>query len=171
MEKVVVSDTNIFIDLIEIGLIKAFFRCGLQIHTTAMVVDEIKDDAQREELLSFQNLIVKKYKEADYSKVYNYYLEARRCSNLSITDCSVLLYAKELGCTLVTNDGKLRNVALGEGVDVKRLLSIIMYMVESSVIDADVAKKAMESLMETNSRAPVELIVKFLKKLEEGNMM
>ncbi len=168
MDKVVVSDTNIFIDLIEIGLIKAFFNCGLEIHTTAMVIDEVKNERQKEELLSYDRLVVKKYKESDYNVVYEYYIDARRCSNLSVTDCSVLLYAKELGCTLLTNDGKLRNVAKREGLEVKRLLSIIIYLVEKNEVDIDVAKAAMERLMETNSRAPVELIMNFIKKMEEG---
>ncbi len=168
MDKVVVSDTNIFIDLIEIGLIKAFFNCGLEIHTTAMVIDEVKNERQKEELLSYDRLVVKKYKESDYNVVYEYYIDARRCSNLSVTDCSVLLYAKELGCTLLTNDGKLRNVAKREGLEVKRLLSIIMYLVEKNEVDIDVAKAAMERLMETNSRAPIELIMNFIKKMEEG---
>ena len=168
MDKVVVSDTNIFIDLIEIGLIKAFFNCGLEIHTTAMVIDEVRNERQKEELLSYDGLVVKKYKEADYNMVYEYYIDARRCSNLSVTDCSVLLYAKELGCTLLTNDVKLRNVAKREGLEVKRLLSIIIYLVEENEVEINVAKAAMERLMETNSRAPVELIMNFIKKMEEG---
>lgn len=167
MEKVVVSDTNIFIDLIDIGLLTTFFNCGLEIHTTAMVIDEVKNDRQRQQLLSCRGLVVRKYKEADYNSVFEYYVEASRNSNLSITDCSVLLYAKELGCTLLTNDGKLRNVAKKEGLEVKRLLSLIMYMVDADKLDIDVAKSAMERLMETNSRAPVELIKGFLKKLED----
>lgn len=166
MNKVVVSDTNIFIDLIEIGLIKDFFNCGLEIHTTAMVIDEVKNERQKEELISCDGLVVKKYMEADFNGVYEYYIEARRCSNLSVTDCSVLLYAKELGCVLLTNDGKLRNVAKKEGLEVKRLLSIIMYLVEKNKVEIDVAKAAMERLMEINSRAPVELIMDFIKKLE-----
>lgn len=168
MDKVVVSDTNIFIDLIDIGLLETFFDCGLEVHTTAMVIDEVKNDRQREKLLSCPGLVVRKYKETDYNTVFEYYVGASRNSNLSITDCSVLLYAKELRGTLLTNDGKLRNVAKKEGLEVKRLLSIIMYMVDANRVDINVAKSAMEKLMETNSRAPVELIMDFIKKLEEG---
>lgn len=167
MDKVVVSDTNIFIDLIDMGLVAAFFECGLEIHTTAMVVDEVKNEHQRKQLLSYPSLVVRKYKESDYETVYEYYVHTKRFSNLSVTDCSVLLYAKELGCTLLTNDGKLRNVAKKEKVEVKRLLSIIMYLVDSGKVKIDVAKSAMEKLMESNNRAPVELIVEYIKELEE----
>ena len=170
MKKVVVSDTNIFIDLIDAGLIKSFFECGLEVHTTAMVIDEITNEKQKEELLSQQGLIIRKYKEAEYRIVYEYYTATRRHSNLSVTDCSVLLYAKDLDCPLITNDGKLRGIAMGEGLEVKRLLSIIMYMVEAGAIYANTAISAMERLMETNSRAPRELIVKFIEELEVRNM-
>lgn len=167
MDKVVVSDTNIFIDLIDMGLDTAFFECGLEIHTTAMVVDEVKNERQKQRILSYPGLVVRKYKEADYETVYEYYVQAKHYSNLSVTDCSVLLYAKELGCTLLTNDGKLRNVAQGEGIEVKRLLFIIKYLVERKKVGIDDAKSAMIKLMDTNSRAPVELIINFIKKLEE----
>ena len=91
MGKVVVSDTNIFIDLMDIGLLDSFFNCGMEIHTTAMVIDEIKKEDQKNTLLGFRDLIVKKYKEDDFSVVFDYYSEASRYSNLSMTDCSVLL--------------------------------------------------------------------------------
>jgi len=171
MNKIVVSDTNIFIDLIDIGLIDALFHCGLEVHTTAMVIDEIKDDAQRDVLLSFSELVTRKYKEQDYRLVFEYYTTAMHYSNLSVTDCSVLLYARELGCPLITNDGKLRNTAKDEGVEVKRLLSVIMYMVEMKAISKDRAATAMKKLMETNSRAPMELIEEFIKKLKEEEDM
>lgn len=168
MGKVVVSDTNIFIDLMDIGLLDPFFNCGMEIHTTAMVIDEIKKEDQKNTLLGFRDLIVKKYKEDDFSVVFDYYSEASRYSNLSMTDCSVLLYAKELCCPLITNDGKLRSTAIGEGVEVMRLLSIINYMVVQESVSAETAKCALERLMQTNSRAPKDLIVEFIKKIEEG---
>lgn len=170
MKKVVVSDTNIFIDLIDIGLIKFLFQCGLEVHTTAMVIEEIRNDAQRNELLGFTDLVVRKYQEVDYFQVFDYYVKARRFSNLSMADCSVLLYAKELDCPLITNDGKLRHSAKAEGIEVKRLLSIIMYMVEAGALTKMSAKTAMIKLMETNSRAPMELIETFIKELEEDSM-
>lgn len=37
MEIIVVSDTNIFIDLIEVGLLDKFFSLPWEIHTTDMI--------------------------------------------------------------------------------------------------------------------------------------
>jgi len=170
MKKVVVSDTNIFIDLINIGLIKSLFLCGLEIHTTAMVIDEIKKEYQKKELLKYKELVIRKYQEKDYEIVFNYYSAVSRSSNLSMTDCSTLLYARELNCTLLTNDGKLRKAAIEEGIEVKRLLSVIMYMVKAKAVTKTEAKTTMEQLKETNCRAPMELIAKFIKELAEDDM-
>ena len=67
MGKVVVSDTNIFIDLMDIGLLDSFFNCGMEIHTTAMVIDEIKKEDQKNTLLGFRDLMFKKYKVDEYA--------------------------------------------------------------------------------------------------------
>ncbi len=40
MEKVVVSDTNIFIDLISVNLLDGFFGLPWEIHTTDMIMKE-----------------------------------------------------------------------------------------------------------------------------------
>ena len=42
MNKIVVSDTNIFIDLISVGLQEKLFLLPIEIHTTDMVIFEIK---------------------------------------------------------------------------------------------------------------------------------
>lgn len=48
MNIIVVSDTNVFIDLISIGLQEQFFQLPMEIHTTDMVVLEIKRSGQHE---------------------------------------------------------------------------------------------------------------------------
>ena len=43
MEKIVVSDTNIFIDLISVSLLDGFFSLPWEIHNTDMIMKELKD--------------------------------------------------------------------------------------------------------------------------------
>ncbi len=43
METVVVSDTNIFIDLISVDLLDEFFRLPFEIHTTDFIIHELKE--------------------------------------------------------------------------------------------------------------------------------
>ena len=47
MEIVVVSDTNIFIDLFKLGLLNAFFNLPWEIHTTDFVINELEDPDQK----------------------------------------------------------------------------------------------------------------------------
>ncbi len=47
MEKIVVSDTNIFIDLISVNLLDGFFSLPWEVHTTDMIMKELKDSAQK----------------------------------------------------------------------------------------------------------------------------
>lgn len=47
MQPLVVSDTNIFIDLWKIDLLDAFFQLPVEIHTTDFVINELtKGDIQ-----------------------------------------------------------------------------------------------------------------------------
>lgn len=45
-EKIVVSDANIFFDLISVDLLGTFFRLPCQIITTDFVINEITGDAK-----------------------------------------------------------------------------------------------------------------------------
>ena len=47
MERFVVSDTNIFIDLVELGILADLFYLPWQIHTTDFVMDELTDTTQQ----------------------------------------------------------------------------------------------------------------------------
>ena len=47
MEIIVVSDTNILIDLIETGLLEQFFLLPMKVHTTDIVISEVTVPEQR----------------------------------------------------------------------------------------------------------------------------
>ena len=48
MEIVVVSDTNIFIDLYKVGLLDEFFSLTINVHTTDLIVHELKVKEQKD---------------------------------------------------------------------------------------------------------------------------
>ena len=48
MDIIVVSDTNVFIDLISVGLQEQFFLLPMEVHTTDMVIFEVKREGQSE---------------------------------------------------------------------------------------------------------------------------
>ena len=53
MERLVVSDTNIFIDLVKLGILADFFFLPWEIHTTDYVMDELTDSAQYDAVINF----------------------------------------------------------------------------------------------------------------------
>lgn len=46
MKKIVVNDTNVFIDLFDVGLLEAFFSLPWEIHTTEFVMLELTRERQ-----------------------------------------------------------------------------------------------------------------------------
>ena len=52
-EKIVVSDTNIFIDLIKLDLLGDFFSLPWDIHTTDFVISELEIPEQKAAVMAF----------------------------------------------------------------------------------------------------------------------
>lgn len=154
MNKIVVSDTNIFIDLISVGLQEKLFLLPIEIHTTDMVIFEIKREGQSGIMIDLINkgyLSVKTYTSEEMLQ----FLQARhRKYNLSLADYSVLTYSKENSYILLTGDGNLRKVALSEGVEVHGSIYIINMMVEYNIISTLEGAEVLDTLKNINQRLP-----------------
>lgn len=48
MKKVVVNDTNVFIDLFDVGLLEEFFSLPWEVHTTELVMLELLREGETE---------------------------------------------------------------------------------------------------------------------------
>lgn len=48
MQRIVVNDTNVFIDLLDIGLLDHFFQLSWEVHTTDFVMFELNRENQRD---------------------------------------------------------------------------------------------------------------------------
>lgn len=59
MEIVVVSDTNIFIDLYKVGLLDEFFSLTINVHTTDLIVHELKVKEQKDKILGYDKLFMR----------------------------------------------------------------------------------------------------------------
>jgi len=113
MEKIVVSDTNIFIDLISVNLLDGFFSLPWEIHTTDMIMKELKDSNQKSAVETFRQrgcLKVSGFEGEEMMELMRMRKLASESSNASIQDCSVWKLAKNHGCSLLTGDNRLRKV-------------------------------------------------------------
>lgn len=164
MEIVVVNDTNIFIDLLSIGLQDEFFRLPIIIHTNDFVINELKEEDQRVKVLSYhpERLYIKQYSSMELMEIYSFHQGCE--NNVSFTDCSVWLYAQQNAYRLLTGDGKLRRSASASGTVVCGILFVFDLMIESFIISPETGSLKLNALFEINKRLPSEEIKKRLKK-------
>ena len=152
-EKLIVSDTNIFIDLISINLLDKFFLLPCDICTTDFVVNEIRWPNQRAEI--DKHIINKELEEVsfDFDELVKI-SELHSNSSTSMTDCSVWYLAKETAGRLLTGDGKLHKAVEKDNVKVSGILYIFDNLIEYNIVDKASAAVLLEQLMAINSRLP-----------------
>lgn len=154
---IVVKDTNIIIDLIKTGLLQFCALLDIEWHTTLHVIYEIEDEEQRKSILScIGNGILKVdvFEGEDLDLLLNTSHDYGKKTNLSETDCSVMLLAERYGCRLLTSDQKLKRQAEGRGVKVNGLLWVVDTIVENGVLSGKEMISYLVQYLETNMRAP-----------------
>ena len=155
MRQIVISDTNIFIDLFDANLIDAFFALPFEIHTTTYILDELLKMEQREateRYIANGHLHITSLEGEDFMNLLMLYNGAG--SNLSVNDCSVWLLASMKNGALLTGDSNLRRKATRNGIEVHGILYVFDKLVEHAVIAPATAYTALESLRQHNNRLP-----------------
>ncbi len=154
-EKIVVSDTNIFLDLISVNLLERFFLLPCDFCTTDFVISEIERPEQSKEINKFvkaKKLVVVSFDFEELSEINEKF--ANNTNNASLTDCSVWHYAKKCGGRLLTGDGKLRRAAEKDNVKVSGILYVFDKLVEYGIVDKLSAADSLECLTQINMRLP-----------------
>ena len=167
MKQIVVNDTNIFIDLHEVGLLDEFFRLPWEVHTTDYVIWEMQKEGQKSAVVDFKDeglLHVVEFGFEDMIKINKLKQLYGDKTNVSSTDCSSWYYAKQNGCILLTEDRELRSSAMGDGVDVKGILYVFDMLVETGAISLEAASDRLTLLKAINPRLPENEIKKRLKQ-------
>lgn len=159
MEKeiIVVSDTNVFIDLYSIGLLKEFFSLPWEVHTTDLVMFELKRQWQNEEVSQYATkglLYIPSLSAVEMQVIVNMMMNSRRDTNVSLADCSVWYYARENNCILLTGDRKLKGVSSRDGIEVHGTIYIFDKMVEHKALHPALAADKLEQLYSINHRLP-----------------
>lgn len=170
MKKIVVNDTNVFIDLFNVGLLEGFFSLPWEVHTTEFVMLELTREGQRDSVCQFEDnglLHIPVFDESVMSEILELYLQHVNKTNVSLTDCTAWYYAKHNGYTLLTGDRKLRNASLIDGVDVHGIIYIIDKLVEEGILAKRLAISKLRQLGRLNSRLPKDKIDKRIKQWEK----
>lgn len=98
--KLIITDTNVFFDIISIGALPEFFSLDYEICTTVFVIEEIKRSDQREEIEVFiraKEINVIDFSAEEIDEISGFKTEK---NFKGITDKSVLWKSLQLGCPL-----------------------------------------------------------------------
>ena len=163
MKKIVVNDTNVFIDLYEVGLLEQFFSLPWEVHTTDFVMLELRREGQHETVAKYKadkRLVVPVFEAKEMSEIGNLFQQNMNRTNVSLTDCSVWYYAKVNNYILLTGDRKLRTTSILDGVEVHGVIYVFDALVEFNMISRQVAVEKLQQLHVINPRLPKEEIEK-----------
>ncbi len=163
---IVVYDTNILIDIVDMELLEVCEKLGLHIHTTSLVRDEIENEQQWAKIAEHLNISIFAYDDLEqYSNLQIFISQFQHKSNLSMPDFSVLKLAKELSVPLYTSDKRLRSIAIQIGVETHGSLHIVKLLNEAKALSKDNAIKALELLRRKNQRISDNLINNVIAQL------
>lgn len=169
MKKIVVNDTNVFIDLLNLGLLEHFFSLSWEIHTTDLVMHELLRDGQKAAVEAFNvlgKLTIAEFNQAELGEIIK--LKNRNAkTNVSITDCSVWYYAKVNNYALLTGDRKLKISSAKDGVEVHGIIYVFDALVEETVISKEHAANKLKELRNNNPRLPQDEIEKRITEWED----
>jgi rRNA-processing protein FCF1 len=164
-KKILVNDSCILFDLIDLNLIENFFQLDFMVYTTQMVIEEIADDIQISEIskyISNGKLVID-----DIDSFENIQLLFDKLSGLSFTDCSVLELAEREKGIIVSSDKGLRNEAQRRNLTVRGILWIIETLLKEEIITSEIALEKLKILPEINQRAPAKEISLLINKLKD----
>jgi hypothetical protein len=111
----VVSDANIFIDLLKMGLIDHFFQMDFDIHTTDLVLAEVKED-NVDVLMNHIPGGKLNVRELNFYELVELSHMNEQFRGLSLEDCSCIWLCQTITASMLTSDRKLTMEAEGEGI-------------------------------------------------------
>jgi len=159
--QLLISDTNILIDLEEGGLMEELFRLPYEFTVPDILFAE-ELEAQHSHLLDMGLL-----QGELASATLQYAVELiQRSVGVSRNDCFALALARQEQCPLLTGDQQLRNVAGREGVIVMGTLWVVTQLVRHLVITKEEAKASYRRMRENGRRLPWDLALRSLDELD-----
>lgn len=157
--QLLISDTNIIIDLDVCGLIQKMFDLPYIFAVPdVLYIEELEE--KHGELPAYGLQI----KALGAERVgYAAALQAKHLKT-SPNDLFALALAKQEGCPLLTGDGALRDLAKTEQVEIRGTIWIVQQMLECGIIDGDHARNAFKTMKKGCRRLPWKEVENMLNK-------
>jgi hypothetical protein len=146
---VYISDTNIWIDFRNAGLLDALFDLPFQLCSTDFVLAELQDFDPH--ALIQRGLVVHALDADATARLFG--LMAAH-NNSSLADVSCYLLAQDTGHPLLTGDGRLRKRAMQDGLHVHGALWLLDQLVVYQVIPSAFAAQGLRTMLTGGARLP-----------------
>lgn len=171
--EIVVNDTNILIDLFNAGLLPYCRELNAEFRTLDVVIHEVSDAEQHkaiQRIVDDGTLKVYSLSAEQVGVVFQKIAEYEGVCNLSAEDISVMVYAMDNACRLLTGDRKLRDKATLENVKVSGILFTTDVLTKEAVIADDEMAAALQRLLDSNDRLPKRLVRERIEALNGENL-
>lgn len=159
--QLLISDTNIIIDLDVCGLVQKMF--DLPYTFTVPDVLYIEELEEHHGELPAYGLQIKTLgaERVDYAV-------ALQTENIktNANDLFALALAKQEDCPLLTGDGALRDLAAVEQVEIRGTIWIIEQMLQEGILNPDQAKEAFRAMKDSYRRLPWKEAENMLKRVQ-----
>ncbi|MCZ4283562.1 type II toxin-antitoxin system VapC family toxin [Marinobacter salarius] len=161
--KILVSDTNIWIDLHHSNLLEKVFQLPHQFVTTDFVWRELRKPpgAQLKDL----GLTIEGISGDETLELFGL---KQTLNNSSLADVSCYFMARERGWTLLTNDGALRKSGRRASLDVRGVLWILDELEHHQVLPPAELFNALTAMLNAGARLPEDECNKRLARWRAG---
>jgi predicted nucleic acid-binding protein len=159
-----ISDANVLIDMETGGLLRHMFRLA----ATFAVPNILYEEELREYHPELQKLGLQSRELGEKAVDYAVTLTAaHRNSGASINDLLALALAHQEQCALLSGDGKLREIAIAEKVEVHGTLWLVAQMVNERVITPRQAAAAYAKMKQANRWPPWDEVEKQIRSFRK----
>lgn len=161
--KVLVSDTNIWIDLHKAEILEVVFQLPYEFVVTDFVYRELgqPDGAELQQL----GLTVLPLEAESIQALFGLRVEL---NNSSLADVSCYYLASAHDWTLLTGDGALRTAGIRNGMTVHGVLWLLDELEEHALVTPEGLADALESMCRHGARLPVAECERRIRKWREG---
>lgn len=157
--QLLVSDANIFIDMEAGGLIEFMFRLPEEFGVPDILyIEELAEQSPELPGYGLKVIALKAETVAEAERLRQLYRHP------SLNDLFALALAKQERCPLITGDGKLREAADKEGIELKGTLWLVQRMIEEEIISVETAATAYERMRHDCRRLPWAEVDKQLQR-------
>ncbi len=160
--QLLISDSNILIDLIVVGHIETMFRLPYTFAVPDILYEE-ELKIHHSELLSY-GLEIRSL--SSESMAYAFELSVKY-TQPGTNDLFALALAKECSCPLLTGDGALRHAAESEAVVLFGTIWIVEHMIRHCLITIEEGREFFISMREKKRRLPWDVARAHLDQLEK----